>query len=117
MTKNYPVRKVEKILREMDAYRHSLAYLTSIQGTSALSLRREELLKKRIRYLSRTIEAVEHSLGYLDPIEQKIITELYFNHEHSFANVCEACALEKSSVYRYRARALKKLAAALFGGE
>ena len=51
------------------------------------------------------------------PLFILIITELYLSHEHSFANVCEACALEKSSVYRYRARALKKLAAALFGGE
>ena len=29
--------------------------------------------------------------------------------------VCEACGLERSSVYRYRTRALKKLAAALYG--
>lgn len=115
MKKSYSVRKVEKILRELDASRHSLAYLTSIQGISALSLRKEEILKNRIRYLSRTIAAVEHSLGFLEPVEQKIITGLYFDAEPSLERVCEACAMEKSSVYRYRARALGKLAVALYG--
>ncbi|MBQ4590464.1 MAG: hypothetical protein IJP32_12140 [Clostridia bacterium] len=115
MKKSYSVRKVEKILRELGASRHSLAYLTSVQGTSALPLRKEQLLKNRLRYLSRTIEAVEHSLAFLDPVEQKIITGLYFDAEPSIERVCEACAMEKSSVYRHRARALEKLAVALFG--
>ena len=115
MKKSYSVRKIEKILRELDASRHSLAYLTSVQGTAGLPLRREEILKKRIRYLSRTIEAVEHSLGFLDPTEQKIIQGLYFDAEPSVERVCEMCALEKSSVYRYRARALGKIAVALYG--
>ena len=115
LKKSYSIRKMDKILRELDAARHSLAYLTSIQGTSALPLRKEEIVKKRIRYLSRTIEAIEHSIGFLDPVEQKIITGLYFDAEPSIERVCETCALEKSSVYRYRARALEKLAAALFG--
>ncbi len=115
MKQSYSVRKVEKILRELDAYRHSLAYLTSIEGTAALPLRKAEIMKRRICYLTRTIAAVEHSLDFLDPTERNIITGLYLNPEHSFDDVCEACALEKSSVYRYRARALGKLAAALYG--
>lgn len=115
MKKSYSVRKVEKILRELDTARHSLAYLTSIQGTSSLPLRKEEILKRRIQYLSHTIAAVEHALGFLDPVEQKIICGLYLDREPSLGRVCEACALEKSSVYRYRARALEKLAFALYG--
>ena len=114
MKKNYNIRKVEKILRELDACRHALAYLNSIQGAS-LSLRKEETAKKRVLYLSRTIEAFEYAVGLLDPIEQKIIRGLYFDADGSVEKVCETCALEKSSVYRYRARALEKLAAALYG--
>lgn len=114
MKKNYTVRNVEKLLRGLDACRHSLAYLTSIQGAS-LSLRKEETLKKRIRYLSATITAIEHSLGFLDPLERKIIDGLYFDADGSVERVCEACMLEKSSVYRYRARAIEKLAAAMYG--
>lgn len=115
MKKSYSVRKVEKLLRELDATRHSLIYITSIQGTSGLSLRKEELLKKRVCYLTRTIAAVERSLEFLTPVERKVIDGLYLAEEPSFDKVCEECALEKSSVYRYRARALEKLAVALFG--
>ncbi|MBQ7932944.1 MAG: hypothetical protein IJ334_18295 [Clostridia bacterium] len=114
MKKSYSVRKMEKLLRELDVCRHSLTYLTSVQGT-ALTLRKEDLLKKRICYLSRTVEAVEHALGFLDPLERKIIEGLYFDADGSVERVCEACAMEKSSVYRYRARALGKLAVALYG--
>lgn len=115
MKKSYTVKRVEKLLCELEATRHSLIYLTSISGTSAMSLRKEELLKKRIRYLSRTVEAVERSLEFLTPVERKIITGLYLEPNPSFERVCETCALEKSSVYRYRSRALEKLAVALFG--
>ena len=114
MKKNYSIRKTEKILRELDASRHALAYLTSIQGVS-LSLRKEETAKKRILYLSRTIEALEHAVGLLDPTEQKIIRGLYFDEDGSVEEICETCALERSSVYRYRARAIEKLAAAMYG--
>ena len=115
MKNNYTIRKTEKLLRELDACRHALAYLTSIQGPAALSLRKEEVLRKRIRYLSQTIGAVEHALVFLDPIEQKIIRGLYLDTDGSLERVCATCALEKSSVYRHRARALGKLAVALYG--
>ena len=115
MKKPYAVRKVEKILRELDAYRNSLAYLRAIDGAEGLPLRKAEIMKKRIRYLTHTLDAVEHALGFLDPIERTVIEGLYRTPDGTFDDVCEACALEKSSVYRYRARALAKLAAALFG--
>lgn len=115
MKKSYYVKRVEKILRDFEATRHSLLYLNSISGTSAMSLRKEELLRKRILYLSRTVVAVERSLEFLTPIEKKVICGLYLDPNPSFDRVCETCALEKSSVYRYRSRALEKLSVALFG--
>ena len=114
MKKNYSIQKTEKVLRDLIASRHALAYLNSVQGAS-LSLKKEEIAKKRILYLSRTIEALEHAVGLLDPIEQKIIRELYFDEDGSVEEICETCALERSSVYRYRARAIEKLAVALYG--
>lgn len=114
MKKNYSIRKTEKLLRELDACRHALAYLNSIQGAS-LSLRNEEITKKRILYLSCNLKALEHAVGLLDPTEQTIIRGLYFDADGSVEKVCETCALEKSSVYRYRARAIEKLAAAMYG--
>ena len=115
MKKRYAVKRIEKILLEYNACRHSLAYLTSIRDTS-LSLRKEEIADKRIRYLSYTLNAIEQAVGLLDPIEQKIIRGLYFDADGSVEKVCETCALERSSVYRYRARAVDKLAVALYGG-
>lgn len=114
MKNNYPIRKTEKLLRERNACRHALGYLTSVRGAS-LSLRKEEILQRRIRYLSRTVAAVEQALDLLEPTERKIVEGLYFEEDGSVERVCAACALEKSSVYRYRARALGKLAAALYG--
>lgn len=117
MNKKYHLRKVEKILHELDAYKHSLAYLTALQETAALLPRAAETTRKRISSLTLTITSLEHALQLLTPLEHTIITNLYLNPEHSFDDLCSACALEKSSVYRYRTRALRKLAAAMFGEE
>lgn len=115
MNKKYLLRKVEKILRELDAYKHSLAYLSAIQETAALTPRAAETTRKRIRSLTLTITSLEHALGLLTPLERTIIDTLYLTSEHSFDDLCETCALEKSSVYRYRTRALQKLAVVMFG--
>ena len=117
MKTSYAVKNVEKLLRELDDSRNSLAYLTSIREDAPLSPRKSALLKKRIRYLTHTITAVEHALGRLEPIEQTILEGLFLRPASADAleEVCEACGLERSSVYRYRTRALKKLAAALYG--
>ncbi len=115
MKKTYALRKVEKILREVPAYRESLVYLTAVRSTGALSLREAETARKRIAYLTLTIASLERALGRLTPLERKVINGLYAENEQTFEDVCERCALEKSSVYRYRAKALAKLAAAMFG--
>ncbi len=107
---------MEKILQELDAYKNSLEYLKSIEGCAELSLTSARAMRTKITYLSRTIAAVEHALSFLDETERNIITGLYLKKEQSFDDVCEFCALERSSVYRYRARALAKLATAMFGG-
>ena len=109
MKTSYAVKNVEKLLRELDDSRNSLAYLTSIREDAPLSPRKSALLKKRIRYLTHTITAVEHALGRLEPIEQTILEGLFLRPASADAleEVCEACGLERSSVYRYRTRALK----------
>lgn len=115
MSKKYYLRKVEKILREVDIYRHTLAYLTAVQETAALTPRAADTTKKRIASLTLTITSLEHALSLLSPLEHTIITTLYLTPEHSFDDLCAACALEKSSVYRHRTLALQKLALSMFG--
>lgn len=115
--KNYSVRKTEKLLGELDTCRNTLDYLLSLSKTP-LPLSKAETVRRRIRYLSRTLEAVEHALGLLDPLERTIIEQFFFHRssERSVDDICAMCTLEKSSVYRYRARALARMAAALYGG-
>ncbi len=115
MKKTYALRKVEKILREREAYRESLDYLTAVRSTGALSLRETEAAGKRIAYLTLTLASLERALDRLPPLERKVIDGLYAKNEQTFEDVCEQCALEKSSVYRYRAKALANLAATMFG--
>ncbi len=114
--KNYYIKKTEKLLGELDAYRNSLAYLTSIQNDVNLPPCKAELRKKRIRYLTNTLDAVNRALELLDPVERTVIEGMFFRRTpDALEEVCEACGLERSSVYRHRSRALKKLAAALYG--
>jgi len=116
LKKNYSIKKAEKLLGELDAFRNSLAYLTSIQNDVNLPLRRAEIRKKRIRYLTNTLDAAERALALLDPVEREVLEWMCIRRTpEALEDVCEACGLEKSSVYRHRARALKKLAAALYG--
>lgn len=114
MKKNYTIKKTEKLLRELRACRDTLDYLTSLRE-APLTPRKKEILQNRIRRISDTLGEFEHKLGILDPVEQKILRGLYLDGDGSVEEVCRACALEKSSVYRYRARAIEKLAAAMYG--
>ena len=113
---NYFIRKTEKLLGELDACRNSLAYLTATQNIAELPPRKAEILKKRIQYLTKTLRAAERALALLDPVERTVIERMCIRRTpEALEEVCEACGLERSSVYRHRARALKKLAAALYG--
>lgn len=113
---NYIIKKTEKLLGELDTCRNSLAYLTSFRNTANLPPYKAEVRNKRIQSLTKTIRAAEHALALLDPVERTVIEGLCIRRTaEALEDVCEACGLERSSVYRYRARALKKLAAALYG--
>ncbi len=115
MKKTYALRKVDKILREVSAYRESLVYLTAVKSTGALSVREAETARKRIAYLTLTLTSLERALDRLPSLERKVIDGFYLEGEQTFEDLCEQCALEKSSIYRYRTKALTKLAAAMFG--
>ena len=117
MTKNYYTKKTEKLLEELELYKASLEYYAEITDCAELTLRQHREIAAKEKYLSRTLAAVDHALTLLNPTERDVVTRLYLDKEMTFDDVCEACALERSSIYRYRASALKKISKALYGAE
>ena len=117
MTKNFYMKKAEKLLEDIDLYRSSLDYYAGISECAELTLRQHREIMQRAKYLSRTVSAVDRALTLLNDTEYDVVTRLYFDKNMSFDDVCEACALERSSIYRYRASALKKIAKAIYGAE
>ena len=115
MTKNYYVKKAEKLLEDLELYRSSLDYYAGISECSALTLRQHKEIAQKAKYISRTVSAVDHALTLLNETEHDVVTKLYFDKRMTFDDVCESCALERSSIYRYRASALKKIAKAIYG--
>lgn len=117
MTKNYYSKKAEKLLKDLELYRSSLEYYAAITDCAGLTLRQHREIIEKEKFLSRTVSAVEHALSMLNDTERDIVTKLYFDKTLTFDDVCESCALERSSIYRYRASALKKIAKAIYGEE
>jgi len=68
----------------------------------------------KIKYIEHLLSTAENALGLLDDTEKKVITDIYFRKEELY-DVCEECSLERSSIYRYRTSALKKIAKAVYG--
>ncbi len=115
MTKENYIKKTERLLEDHELYKASLAYYTSILDCAELSRADRREIEKKEHFLSRTVRALEHALSMLTPTEREIIKRLYFDSSMSFDDVCEACCLERSSIYRYRSSAIKKIAKAIFG--
>jgi len=117
MTKKYYYDKTERLLKDLDFYKSSLDYYGKIRGCAELTLRQHREMNKKAEYMTRTLHAVEHALTMLNPTERDVVTKLYLERGFTVDDVCEVCALERSSIYRYRSSALKKIAKALYGAE
>ena len=105
------------MLKELELYKSSLDYYNNIRGCAEIPVCESRALNAKIKYLTHTVAAIEHALTLLGDTERDVIDKLYFNKDMTFDDVCESCALERSSIYRYRAGALRKIAIALFGSE
>lgn len=114
MTKNYYCKKAEKLLREVEMYRASLDYYLKIQDCTELDIGSAREISSRVKYLTHTIAALEHAIEMLSPTERDVVTRIFLKGEN-LDDVCDSCALERSSIYRYRASALRKIALALYG--
>lgn len=116
MNQKYAIRKTAELLKDYRLYRAALEYRKDQEENgcfSSLDGVRLENLNRQNRVLSRKVRAIEDGLGLITPLERKVVTHLIIEGRNA-DDVCELCALERSSVYRYRAAALRKLALIFF---
>lgn len=116
LTKGKYTKKTEELLKDLELYRSSLEYYEEIRGCAELSIRQHNAIERKQKFLTRTLSAVERAMTKLNGTEREVVTELFFNGKE-IDDVCEKCALERSSIYRYRASAMRKMAVALYGEE
>lgn len=117
MKKNPTRKRAEKLLLDLEAYKCSLEYYRGLSECESIPASEAGIISSKIKYLTHLISSVEHALAVLTPTEFDIITKLYLNKELTFDDVCESCALERSSIYRYRTSALTKISKAIYGTE
>ena len=115
MTKNTYTKKAEELIKDLGLYKSSLEYYAEIKDCAELTLRQHREIEQKEKYLTRTVAAVERALSMLNETERDVVSKLYFDSSMTFDDVCESCALERSSIYRYRSSALKKIAKAIYG--
>lgn len=117
MKKNQGKKRAEMLLLDLEAYKSSLEYYKGLMQCGGVPVREAGEVSAKIKYLTHIISSTEHALSLLSPTELDIITKLYMNKELTFDDVCESCALERSSIYRYRTSALTKISKAIYGVE
>ncbi|MBP3368662.1 MAG: hypothetical protein J6L71_04425 [Clostridia bacterium] len=117
MKKNQGKKRAEMLLLDLEANKSSLEYYRGLVQCGGVPVREAGHVAARIKYLTHIIASTEHALSLLTPTELDIITKLFLNKELTFDDVCESCALERSSIYRYRTSALTKISKAIYGTE
>ncbi len=115
MKNNFNRKRAEKLLIDFEAYKCSLEYYKGLEECGGITVREAGHVASKIKYLTHMISAIEHAMSLLSPTEYDIITKFYLHKELSFDDICESCALERSSIYRYRTSALLKISKAIYG--
>lgn len=114
MTKQYKRRMAKKYLGELKLHRSSMEYYTRLSNVQNLAIRKARTAQRRLLTTSHTVQAVEEALSLMSDTERRII-ELRYMEEHTFEEIEEIVHLERSSVYRYHAQGLDKIALVLYG--
>lgn len=106
-----------KFLKELRFYKNALDYYTGLNEINDLSVFKRDEITRRRTSLERKIRAIENALDLLNKTERTIIEQMYVIDNKSAEDLCEMLSFERSSIYRYRTSALKKIACAVFGRE
>ena len=115
LTKNFQVKAAEKLLSDIELYKSSIEFYKGLLECDSLPEDKYKKALEKLKYLNHMVNSVEHAIELLTDTEREIIKKLYFHKELSFYDICEDCSLERSSVYRHRTNALKKISKAIYG--
>jgi DNA-directed RNA polymerase specialized sigma subunit len=108
-------KNTEKLLENYTEMKRSCEYYTALIESDSLSIRKREAARAKRDRMQNAIAAVDSAMNVLNHTEREVLSLLFFEKEHTFFDVCEICALERSSIYRYRASGIEKMAKFLYG--
>lgn len=105
-------KRADKLLKNLCLYESYAEYYACLEENGSLPPRKAQEVRFRAKHYRETARAARKALENLNATERRIIELLYFTPDMTVDDVCEKAALERSSVYRYRASALEKISAA-----
>lgn len=114
--KNTDRKRAEKLLRELTTYEEYAEYYAALNENGSLPLRKAQAVAYRAKHYMETAVAIHKALDSLGKMERDVVTLLYIKRDMCVDDVCMEVAAERSTVYRYRASALDKIAKSVFWG-
>lgn len=103
MNKNKLRMRADKLLKNLRQYESYAEYYEALRENGSVPMRK-----------AQAVEAVEKTMETFNKMEREVITLLYFTPDMCVDDVCDKVAAERSTVYRYRASALDKIAESVF---
>lgn len=108
--------RAAKLLSELPYLKNALLYYDSL-AEAPLSREEARFVRVKRRQLMRSVAAGERALALLTPTERQVAEILFLRPRKEGEDICALCAMEKSTVYRWRKRVLDKIFLAVWGGE
>lgn len=105
--------RADKLLRSLRQYESYAEYYEALMKNGSVPMRKAQTVQFRAAYYRETVKAVAKTMETLNKMEREVITLLYFTPDICVDDVCDKVAAERSTVYRYRASALDKIAEAV----
>lgn len=101
--------RAAELLSQLESYESGAKYYNALLDGGLLPPAKADTAAYRVKYYTETAAAIRIALSLLTDTEKEVVT-LLFCRGMSILDVCDSVALERSSVYAYRASALDKVA-------
>ncbi len=108
-------KRTDRFLKDLTIYEAYIDYYTKLKNTDKLTIEQTKTVTYRLELYATMTRATRRAIENLTPTERRIVNLLYFTPETTVDDVCYEVSMERSTVYRYRASALDKISAQIFG--